>query len=655
MRSLMLGAVLAALAPALVGAADTSPITSVQKEFEAATALYDAGKFPDALAAWQRLEQRVSTNPRSLAIVRLRKSFVLFSLDRRDEAVASARLALDALPSTDQTLRADRYQGYLVLGRIAEASLDYASAANDYRLADALAPTAIDHLSAMRGMIETETFVDPDRATTDMAKVQPLLTDKAIDARSRATLKRIESQLLLNRGNLAGARAAAGEAVKLLGGLTAGRIDLADVAARSNYAIAAMLLGDKADARKYMAYTGAGRLATGSFDPAVQMTPPDCGGDADLKPDDMAVIEFSVGDDGSVIFASPVYSSRGGQVALEFARAVRNWSWTPEQVKALPLFFRYRARVEMRCSTEFPKPSLTDYLDDSLRRWLADRKIDLPARGSESDVRTLAAMHRELADLEQANGASALALVPALHVLSRNSVAPREDIEASARRELAILIANGAPPSARLAVEIAIWSSEKSDRWTSRAGLRRLEAAVAAEPYASDRQARGVLRLMLADAYRAIDKDRSLLLLNQVTADSAPDEKNPLRVGALIRIASIYAQRGDLTAAKAAYEKTGTSAEQCSLVDSAPRYLGSSGEFPAEAKEWGFEGWSTVQFDVSADGKTINQRPVISYPPFIFSGAATDTLRKARYEKSYRPGGGLGCGGTSQRVKFVNG
>jgi hypothetical protein len=33
--------------------------------------------------------------------------------------------------------------------------------------------------------------------------------------------------------------------------------------------------------------------------------------------------------------------------------------------------------------------------------------------------------------------------------------------------------------------------------------------------------------------------------------------------------------------------------------------------------------------------------------------AGTETMAGARYSKTYRPDGGLGCGGTSQRVRFV--
>jgi len=651
MRILLFGAAALVMVP-MLASADTPPAPTIQQAFEDATALYAGGKFADAVTAWEKLEPRVANRPRNLAIVRLRKGLALFQLDRRDEAAASTRAALAMLPASDATLRDDRLQGYILLGRVAETSLDYATAAENYRQAGSLSQTSIEHLSALRGLVETETFIDSDAAVADLAGAQQWLADKSVDNVSRATMRRVESQLLLNRGDFAAARVAAGEGVKLLGGLTS-KTDLNDVAARSNYAIAAMMLGDRDDARRYMAYTGAGRVSTGSFDPAVQMTPPDCGGDSDLRPDDTAVVEFSIGDDGSVTYAMPVYASRGGKVALQFARAVRNWSWTPEQVKALPAFFRHRARVELRCSTEFPKPSLLDYLDKTLAKWLDERGIDTPLKRDGADAALLAGERKELADLEKTKGADALALVPILHALSRNSVLQIEEGAGFAQREAAILAANKAPPLARLSADLKGWQSKNSDSWGGRRSFRSLEAPAASGPYAEDPEARAVLRLMMSDASRGFDKERSLALLDQVANDTALPAEDGFKVGALIRKASILTQRGDLAGAKAAYARTGTTADQCSLIDSTPRMTGYGGTFPDEAKMWGFEGWVAVQFDVGADGRTINPRAVISYPPFIFTQAGDDVFKTARFEKAFRPDGGIGCGGVTQRVKFV--
>ncbi len=184
-----------------------------------------------------------------------------------------------------------------------------------------------------------------------------------------------------------------------MGGLTT-RVDLRDVSARSDTAIAALLAGDPESARKYMAYTGAGRLPKGSFDPAVQMKAPACGGEGGLKPADMAVIEFSIGDDGTVTSSTPIYAAGGGPVALEFARAALGWSWTPEQVKTLPRFYRYNIRLEMRCSTEFQRPSIGDFMRASLENWMLEKHLVVPAKDDASDALALPRQRAALAAAE---------------------------------------------------------------------------------------------------------------------------------------------------------------------------------------------------------------------------------------------------------------
>lgn len=59
----------------------------------------------------------------------------------------------------------------------------------------------------------------------------------------------------------------------------------------------------------------------------------------------------------------------------------------------------------------------------------------------------------------------------------------------------------------------------------------------------------------------------------------------------------------------------------------------------------GFEGWTRVEFDVDSAGRTRQQRALISYPPFVFSDAASAMAKDFVYESSYRPGGDTACAG----------
>ncbi|MEG8017643.1 hypothetical protein [Sphingomonas sp. LR55] len=296
--------------------------TTVQQDFDTAAALDAKGDKPAALAAWQKLEARTKPGSRSRGVALIRKSAALFKLDRSDDAVTAARAGLALLPASDATLAEDRWRANYNLGTIAENALDYAGASDSYASAETAADTPDLKVASMLALANTKTFTDPAAADAALARADALLKPLKTDGKLKALVARRHAILLLNRGAYEPARAYAVEAVKQLGGLTS-QTDVTDVSARSDAAIASLLAGKADDARRYMAMTGAGRLTKGEFDPAVQMDVPPCGGEADLRPADMAVVEFTIGDDGVVSRVSPIYAAGGGAVALEFARGSR--------------------------------------------------------------------------------------------------------------------------------------------------------------------------------------------------------------------------------------------------------------------------------------------------------------------------------------------
>jgi hypothetical protein len=637
--------VMAALILASGMAAAQQPARTVQQDFEAAEALDAGTDAAAALAAWDAFERRVAARPRSRGIALVRKSAALVRLDRRDEAVAAARAGLALLPASDTTLRADRYQAFLNLAGIAQMSIDYASAADAYAQAEAQAVEPAEKLAALRGLIKTATFTDPDAATQAAARADVLLAAGTVDKAVVADFRSAKSVLALNRGDLPGATAEAMEAVKLLGGLTT-QTDLRDVAARSNAAIALLLSGRKDEARRYMAMTGAGRVTTGNFNMGAAMTPPDCGGETGLKPADMAVVQFSVGDDGNVLIAEPIYAAGGSEVALAFARAAQNWWWSAEQTKAIPPFLRYNARVELRCNMAFQRPSVYDGLIADLAVWSAQRGAPL-ADEPDNPAQALPAQRAALA------AAKGDGVFPALMALVRSPVIPREERADLAQRALAFAQANNAPVTGQLALDFVVRTNGTADA-DKRATFRRIVSPLLTQaPYAGNPQARGALRLFLADSERHGSDKAASVLLAQIVDDAALPANDPLKVGALIRLASMAQQRGDEAAAKTAFARSGLAANQCALVDDAPKLVSVGGTFPSEAQAWGFEGWTRTQFDVAADGKVVGSRAIVSYPPFIFTKAGLDTANGARYSKSYRPDGGLACGANTQNVKFL--
>jgi hypothetical protein len=617
--------------------------STIQAEFDAATALDAKDDRAGALAAWERVEARPKISKRTRAVVRARKARALFALGRTDEAIVAARAGLADMPTTDPTLIEDRFQTHLALGLMSEGAIDYASAVDDYSKAEALAVAPVDKLSALHGLVATQTFVDPVAASRALDRADDIMAGVKVGPVVAASFARRRGLAYLNQGDFARAREHAARAVKLLGGLTL-RLDSNDVSARNDAALAYLVGGDPDRAREYLAYTGAGRMPKGTFDPGAQMTVPDCGAEAGLKPADMAVIEFTVGDDGQVVAAAPIYAAGGPKVALEFAREARGWSWSPEQVVAMPKFLRHRARVEMRCSTEFERPSVDALLRTDLATWLAGKGASTPeVQGSDAGN-----VARQRATLAEA-GADAARTIAALSALLANSAVPREEQHGYAVRALTLARAQGAPSSATLSLHLAERTTSLAEKWRDRSYRRLIEPLMSDPAYAADPRARAALRLLVADAE---DRPRAKALLAQVGADKELPAADPFRVGALVRLASLEHAAGDPVAARAAFESSGLAANQCAIIDKVPKMLRVGGTFPEEAQRWGFEGWTQTQFDIGADGRVLNERTIIAYPPFVFSKAGAQTIAGARFDKSFRPDGGLGCGAQKTRVLF---
>lgn len=653
MRFVGIGLAGAALAVMTSGlGAQTPAATTLQQDFDAATALDTKGDSAGALVAWERLEARAKPGSRSRGIALVRKSATLFKLGRLDAAVTAARSGLALLPASDRTLAEDRWRAHYNIGRIAADTIDYAGASTAFAAAERASDDPALRMTAMLAFVETATFTDPAAAQAALSRIDAMAAAQKFDPTSQAAMARRHALLAMNRGDFTQARTYAKTAVKLLGGLTS-KTDTQDVSARSDVAIASLLAGKVDDAREYMAMTGAGRLNRGNFDPAVAMAVPDCGGEAGLKPADLAVVEFSIGDDGVVRGVAPIYAAGGGMVAMEFARAVRDWSWTPEQTKDLPPFFRSNVRIEMRCSTAFERPSIGSVIDSDFRAWMEGKGVPIPEKTNQADAVAVAAQRSALAAAEAKDGASALSIVPALYALSINSVVGREETNALARRAQAIVDANGAPPMARLLFDLKVRETGSADPGRNGAYARAVTPLLSEPAYADDAQARSAIRLLLADSERRAKSGRARAMLEQVASDAALARADPMRVGALIRLASLEQASGDAAAARKAFDSSGLAANQCAILDAPPRFLSAGGVFPHEAQVWGFEGWTLTQFDVGAEGKVVNERAVLSYPPFVFTKAGTNTVATARYSKTFRPDGGVGCGGLSQRVRFT--
>ena len=593
---------------------------AVQQQFDAATAALDAGAWPEALRLLEALETRVR-NPRSLAIVRTRKATVLIELGRLDEATEALRVSLPLLPADDPSLSADRYSGLLALGGIAERRFDYAEALRQYRLAVAVPVSEIDKLTARRGLIQTQLFSDPEAALREADAALAVLAAAAPRDRAlQGSLQTLKGRALLNLARFAEARVELERSTRLLGDLTL-RVDRADLLARSDLALAALLSHREDDARRYLAYTGAGRFERGALELTGLSEIPRCGGD--LVPEDVAVIQAGVADDGSVAYAMPIYASRRGASALAFARAVANWSFDRESVARIPPFLRSVARFELRCTTVAP------------RDVHAENSFAAPARMAAADpawetmlrrlsIGGLVTLRQELAALDRAAAPDPHSLLPVLVMLSRHGSVPRDEREMLLRRALPLAARqpNSAPLVASIALAIGFERSSQGPR--TRRDRPDFDALLAMPEVRDSPRAGAEIRLAQGRRLFADKEDaRALALAAAVRDMPGLTRDDPLRAQALELIVAVQAARGDVAGARAAHEAIGPRARPCGLW---PRQTGfgvSDADFPRDALRWGFEGWGMNELSVAADGSVAEARTLVAYPAFVFGAAAS--------------------------------
>ena len=634
----------------VAGSAQTHSPT-IQQAFDQATIAYEAHKWPEALAAYTELERRLTKPGRSLAITRVRKGIVLGQLGRYAEA---QRVLLDGfglLPADDPSLTLDRYEGHLALGHADEVLHQPSAALEAYAFAQRVAPDADAKISAVIGQARINTYLDPAQALSFVNQAIALSNvDKGRDKRYTGQLYTLRGRALLNLGNFKEAQLDLEKAIGLLGGLTT-RVSASDLAARSDVAIATLLAGDSASAKKYLAYAGSGTLDDG-FQRGANMELPSCGEATGLRPDDVAVIEFSIADDGTVGSATPVYVSRPGLPMVEFARAVSGWSWAPAPLAKIPPLLRSLTRVELRCSLASDRPTIQANFDAAVRAWFRSQHFtstDLSGNAA-SDLVAI----REGLRKGRAAGTKPIELAPWLFELDRNHAAPQsERTEASVAWATAVRSASP-PPMVLAAAELALTDATfKPTPYRSRERTMKVIAAslpIISEPaIANDYHSANAVRLRLADDYLQFREQAAAgPLVQAVIADGRLPADDALRSAALIRASGMALAAGDLPAARSAYEQSGLSDTQCSLVDAAPAVTHRAGgvaDFPPEAIAWGISGWSNTEFDIKADGTTTNVRATIAYPPFVFAKPTVKIFERTRYTQSYRPGGVSGCTG----------
>ena len=650
--------VLASMQAAANPAAPTTIATksSRQQVFDAATKAADDRQCAEAVRLFESLEVNRPSKPSPAvdAVIAIRKGICLARLGRAEMAEAALRSGLAVLEPQVEKFRGDVYQAYMMLGRSALLRFDYATAEQEASRALQLV-SGRDRVDALLLLTQITMFDGGSKALGHADEAIVLLeaaTPVEKDAKdSMAIARTARGRVLLNQRRYAEGYAELRKALDLQGGLGL-KVTLSDIVTRSDLAIAAILAGDTGNAKKYLAYSGAGRTKNSPFASGTGMTTPLCAGDAGLRPDDRTIAEFNLNDDGTVSSAVPIYSTGDRQVALQFARAVSEWVWRKDDAVAIPQFFRYAIRVELRCSTVGERPGVMSLLGSRFETWRQARGVSATSR--EELLRGAVSAETELARARAAGDIARQIVL--LSILGRDLNAPAADRRARLA-EAAQLAATAATPVpvrtylALLALQVTDYSV-KAIR-TQKPAMR----ALLADPIvAADAASAATLRVMIATpGYRDPAPADADQLLAAVATDARLPADDPLKVNALLQQASRAGAAGNLDAARAAFAKTGLDEEQCALIGVTPQLTrsgASSSDFPSEAMAWGFEGWVRTEFDILADGRTANQRAIIAYPPFVFVDAATGIAKDARFAASYRPSGGTACSGDQRGIAF---
>jgi outer membrane biosynthesis protein TonB len=628
----------------------------LQADFNAATVAAEAGDCAKAVPLFEALARNPEVKPGSVpaAAIQVRMGQCLVQLSRPEEGEAAILRGLPRLEAAGDQLANDVALAYESLGLLSQVRGDLAEARQRYERA-LRRESGEARLSVLFRLAKVSTF-DPgpqplayaDEALS-MAAAQPKPSKDLL-----AKLHTLHARILLNRGQTQEAYTELKQALSLSGGLTM-RTSMSEAALRGDLAIAALLLGKKDDARLYLAWTGAGRIAQSPFVYAAYMAPPDCGEETGLKPEDRAVVEFSIADDGSVAAAETVYSRGGPAVAAAFAKAVRDWYWDPADVAKIPPFYKLATRAELRCTTSGgAAPSILKPLGERFGHW-AVPTLGLPTTDSPQSSEWIARLQAKRAEREAANDAPGQVAAAGLIALVDN----RTNAGTVAMLDKALLLA-GKPD-----VPVEGINTLRVLRYLSTAAMRRDhkpdaaagQALLADRAMSADALAADTVRLTLAMPYRRPrQEEQATPLLGQVADDERLAPHHPLRQVAQLKLANLAAVAGDLAAAQAYFARTGLTEQQCALIGARPalrRTGADASDFPMEALRYGFEGWVKLEFDITAEGRVSGARPVIAYPPYVFVDAATGMANGIRYEPSYRPSGGVACNANSEMIRFV--
>jgi len=622
--------------------AQTSP-QSPQMLFNTAQAALEKGDFAAAISGYRAALTGLPPSARSTAVIRSRLAYALQQNGQYDPATTEATLAVRAFTAQKVTRDADLAYALRLLGSRHRGGATNTQAITELQQAVAAETdaTSTDSLAARYTLAMAALTEQPDLAIATLDAVRADAPGFAKLAKTdQANIFSLRALADLNRGQPKLAAPFIEHALDLTGRTTT-KVSISQVRIRGNAALIYARLGDSEKVRQYLTFSGAGHLPDQSWMTMSDKDLPVCGGD--VAPQDVAVVEFAIGDDGRVTDASPVYASKSGPLGSVFAAAVSEWRWQPAALAKLDTFWRQSIRLELRCVKRPPLLALSDAFSDRTRDWLTQIHVDPDVINHTFDPnqpgpgaipRGLAAMHTAKNNRSRAEA-----------VIALDQLLVSLDAPADAR---AYALFMGASP-----VRSATRSGYEGEK------ARLLAAAIARlETQSGSERARAWLRTEQALALEAsgtLAPARGLLQGVIATPPATLPQDDPIRSLAQLHLSLIEKRDGAPARADQRLTEAGITPEQCSLLDVRPVPQNtniSSNTFPSEALRWRFEGNARVAFDIAADGRVEQTRTVIAYPPFVFGPATESAVARFRYLPPTLGNEVLGCVGQSINVQY---
>lgn len=641
--------IFAALAGA--SAAGKTSATSLQQEFDLATKLFESERWSEAARAYSMLRERLTHAPSGAgAVASLREGYALFRLDRRDEALERLEAGLAGI-SNSPSLASDRALGNGALAIIYEAQLQYALAQRHYERALIDTGPAADKVGLITGLARTAMFDSPDDALSALNRALSMVPPNSeADRRTRATILTLRGRAHLNAGRFAPATDDLTKATDLLGGLTR-RVDAADLTARSDLGIAALLAGDEEAAHRYLAYTGAGQSNMGGLPKPKAANFFDCFDE--YTPEDKVIVEFGIDNEGNPVGPHPIYASKPGRLATDAAGLIGTWRWSPVSIKDMSPLLRSVVRVELHCMSPL-FDDVDTYSNTPRWVWLAKEGVTRFKTDRRTSYRAgLDILRRALADREASGEPESIQILPLLDALASHVLVSASETIELRKRELAVARAAKAPAAAIAEYELILAYAESAAA-PRQVRLDRVRSLLRDPSLAGDSHATAFLKYNLSRLLSSQNqRDEAERLLREVADDTSLPPTDRERVVANRFLFELARNRQDYSGARGYLAQAQSAVGPCGVAQVTARPQNNSSAFPNHALRWGFEGWAATQFDLSSRGLPQEAKLLAAYPPLVFSDAARRVIATQRFRIDNAATATGGCVGQSEWLTFL--